>query len=75
MSKKMCKECSTLYDGDACPMCRRFAAKPTLPIAELPVNFKDCTKAQLEWLRENGAYGQRMIAEQYLRDWKKDGRA
>ncbi len=35
---------------------------------ELPNNWEDCTKTQLEWLLEHGTYGQRMIAGRYLRE-------
>jgi hypothetical protein len=41
-----------------------------LPIPELPINWEDCTLAQLEWLAANGAYGQRIIADRYLREMR-----
>jgi len=35
-------------------------------IGELPNNWEDCTKAQLEFLSEHGSYGQRLIANRWL---------
>ena len=39
---------------------------------EIPVNWQDCTRSQLEYLAESGSYGQRLIAQRYIRDWDKD---
>jgi hypothetical protein len=33
---------------------------------DMPANWEDCTLAQLRWLAEHGAYGQRLIANRYL---------
>ena len=66
-AKTMCKECSTLYSGDTCPMCRRFAGNAAIQVLEMPVNFEDCTKPQLEHLLINGTYAQRIISARYLK--------
>jgi len=42
--------------------------KETNQVPELPANWEDCTVGQLRWLSENGSYGQRMIANRYLRE-------
>lgn len=37
---------------------------PEMP--EMPANWEDCSRAQLEWLEANGTSAQRIIARRYL---------
>jgi hypothetical protein len=37
----------------------------------LPTNWEDCTRTELEWLAEHGSYGQRLIANRYLAELRK----
>lgn len=48
-----------------------MSAKKIKPTNIFPTHWEACTKEQLEYLQEHGSYGQRKIAERYLKTRKK----